>query len=82
MTSSGMTRPVDDLGRVVVPKEIRNRYGWEPHDIIEIHTGDNGTVILKKQEDDCALCGSLTGLELHEKSGKLVCLSCRESMGK
>jgi stage V sporulation protein T len=47
MHSTGIVRRVDDLGRVVIPKEIRRTLGIREGDPLEIYT-DNDTVIFKK----------------------------------
>ena len=49
MTPIGIIRKVDDLGRIVIPKEIRNFYHIEANDEIEIVTTTNG-IILRKPE--------------------------------
>ena len=47
---------IGSLGRIVIPSEIRNRWGLKPNTIIEIHL--NGDfLILKKAGEQCALCG-------------------------
>lgn len=47
MYSTGIVKRIDDLGRVVIPKEIRHALGIKEGDPLEIYTGD-GTVIFKK----------------------------------
>lgn len=48
MKSTGIVRKIDDLGRIVMPKEIRKTLNINEGDTIEIYTGDNGDIILKK----------------------------------
>ena len=48
MKATGIVRRIDDLGRVVVPKEIRRVLRIREGDPLEIYTGTTGEVILKK----------------------------------
>ena len=48
MKATGIVRRIDDLGRVVVPKEIRRTLGIREGTPLEIFTGKDGEVILKK----------------------------------
>lgn len=48
MKATGIVRRIDDLGRVVIPKEIRNTFHIRESDPLEIYTGDSGEVIFKK----------------------------------
>lgn len=48
MKATGIVRRIDDLGRVVVPKEIRRILRIREGDPLEIYTGGNGEIILKK----------------------------------
>lgn len=47
MRATGIIRRMDDLGRIVIPKEIRRSMGMNPNDPIEIFT-DKNTLVLKK----------------------------------
>jgi len=77
MKYTGMSRPVDELGRIVIPKEIRNALGINTKDLLEIHL-DNTTIVLKKSENKCALCGS--GEDLVPFNDRFVCTKCAESL--
>ena len=48
MKATGIVRRLDDLGRVVIPKELCRSRGINPGDPMEIFTGDNGDIILRK----------------------------------
>lgn len=48
MKATGIVRRIDDLGRVVIPKEIRRTMRIREGDPLEIYTGNNGDVIFKK----------------------------------
>lgn len=48
MKPIGITRHLDDLGRVVIPREIRKRFNINEGDLLEFFTDENGNIILKK----------------------------------
>ena len=48
MKSTGIVRKVDELGRVVIPKEIRKTYFINEGTPLEIYLGDNGEIVFKK----------------------------------
>ena len=48
MKATGIVRRIDDLGRVVVPKEIRRTLRIREGDPLEIFTEQNGAIVLKK----------------------------------
>ena len=50
MKSTGIVRRIDDLGRVVIPKEVRRNMGIREGDPLEIYTDRDGYVIFKKYE--------------------------------
>jgi transcriptional pleiotropic regulator of transition state genes len=79
MKSTGIVRKVDDLGRIVIPMELRKTLGIAIKDPIEIFTeGEN--IILKKYKDSCIFCGSNDGLT--EYMDKVVCGECRKNISK
>ena len=73
MKSTGIIRRVDELGRVVIPIELRNKFGIAEKDPIEIFT-DGSNIVLKKFEPNCTFCGS--SKKLIEYKDKLVCEKC------
>ena len=48
MKATGIIRRIDDLGRVVIPKEVRRNFGIREGDLLEIYTDREGCVIFKK----------------------------------
>jgi len=50
MKATGLVRRIDDLGRVVIPKEIRRTYWINSGDLLEIFTDNEGFIILKKYD--------------------------------
>lgn len=73
MKSTGIIRKVDELGRVVIPIELRNKFEINEKDPIEIYV-DGSSIILKKYEPNCIFCGSSKKLA-HYKD-KLICNKC------
>ena len=57
MKSTGIVRKVDELGRIVIPMELRNKLKIGEKDPIEIYV-DGNSVILKKLEESCIFCNS------------------------
>ena len=79
MKATGIIRRVDELGRVVIPIEIRNQFNIVEKDPIEIFV-DNSSIVLRKYELDCIFCGSTD--DLIEYKGKLICKKCAEEINK
>ena len=79
MKSTGIVRRVDELGRVVIPIEIRNKFEIAEKDPIEIYV-DGSSIILKKFEPNCVFCGSTK--DLVEYKDKLVCSKCAENLNQ
>ncbi|CVK18504.1 AbrB/MazE/SpoVT family DNA-binding domain-containing protein [Sporomusa sphaeroides] len=61
MKSTGITRKVDELGRVVIPRELRRTLDIEEKDPLEIFV-DGDRIILRKYNPGCVVCGSADGL--------------------
>jgi transcriptional pleiotropic regulator of transition state genes len=73
MKSTGIVRPIDPLGRLVIPAEIRKTMEWPEKTPMEIYT-EGDSVIIKKYQPACIFCGSLD--DVHEFKGKKVCGKC------
>lgn len=71
--STGIMRRVDELGRVVLPMELRNKFGITEKDPMEIFV-ESDMIILKKFENSCTFCDSTT--KLVEFNDKLICEKC------
>lgn len=79
MKSTGIVRNVDELGRIVIPKEIRNKFNIEIKDPIEIYV-DGSAIILKKYLPNCIFCGN--SKDLISYKDKLVCSNCSKNILK
>jgi transcriptional pleiotropic regulator of transition state genes len=82
MKPTGIVRRVDDLGRIVIPKELRRTYGIDVGDPMEIFTSSDGIVLRKYQPaDGCRVCGTVTE-DAVEVSGVPICRSCAERIAQ
>ena len=61
MKNTGMIRKVDELGRVVIPVEIRNKFEIEEHTEIEICVKGNQIILQKNDDKKCPLCNERCG---------------------
>ena len=77
MKSTGIIRKVDDLGRIVLPIELRRTLDIAERDELEIYLDDD-KVVLKKYEPSCIFCGSSCGLVTYH--GRNICMECIENM--
>lgn len=77
MKSTGIVRKVDELGRVVIPIELRRTLDIEEKDSLEIYV-DGDRIILRKYEPACVFCGNAQNVE-HFR-GKNVCKSCIQTI--
>ncbi|MHB1419979.1 MAG: AbrB/MazE/SpoVT family DNA-binding domain-containing protein [Bacillota bacterium] len=75
--STGIVRKVDELGRVVIPIELRRTLGIDEKDALEIYV-DHERIILKKYEPACVFCGNAE--EIQNYRGKNVCRECAAAM--
>lgn len=73
MKATGVVRKVDELGRIVLPKELRDLFDINIKDPLEIYVDDE-RIILKKYEPACVFCGN--ALDTFRFKEKLICSSC------
>jgi transcriptional pleiotropic regulator of transition state genes len=79
LKSTGIVRKVDELGRVVIPIELRRTLGIEEKDALEIYV-DNEKIILKKYEPACIFCGNAEDVTNYK--GKNICKECFATMAR
>jgi transcriptional pleiotropic regulator of transition state genes len=77
MRKFGVVRPIDELGRIVLPREFRKVLGMNPRDELEISLVDN-VITIKKYDKSCVLCGSEG--DNFEFNDKTVCLECLKKL--
>ncbi len=78
MKSTGVVRKIDELGRIVLPSELRKVFGIREGDELEISV-DGETVILQKRRDLCTFCGAEEPAV--EFKNRKVCQSCVSELG-
>ena len=77
MKSTGIVRRIDELGRVVLPIELRRTMGLEVKDPVEIFM-DGDAIVLRKYEASCLFCAGTKNLTAFR--GKLVCSDCMRQL--
>ena len=77
MKSTGIVRKIDDLGRMVIPIELRKTMNINKKDPMEIFV-DGDKIILKKYQPGCRYCGSMENLV--EFGGHHICTDCIHKM--
>lgn len=73
MNDTGIVRHIDDLGRIVLPMELRRTLGIHVKDPISISV-DGERIILQKHHDSCAICGG--GGEMLTVNDRAICPDC------
>jgi transcriptional pleiotropic regulator of transition state genes len=76
-TTTGIIRHLDELGRIVIPIEIRKRFGLTERDALEIAVKDQ-TIVLSRPRDACVFCGSTHSVVEHK--GRGVCRDCVQEL--
>ena len=77
MKSTGIVRKVDELGRIVLPIEMRRTLDIAEKDALEIYV-EGSSVILKKYKPSCIFCD--TAMDVSEFKGKNVCPKCLKEL--
>lgn len=80
MKATGIVRRVDELGRIVLPIELRRTLDIDTKDSIEIFVDEEGYILLKKYQPACIFCGNAKDVvRIHDKN---VCADCIEELKK
>lgn len=77
MKTTGIVKKIDQLGRVVVPREIRRSLMLEESDPVEMYL-ENGAVIIKPYKPNCIICGGADDIVLYKT--KKICSDCVEGL--
>lgn len=77
MKSTGIVRKVDELGRIVLPIELRRTLDISERDALEIYV-DGASIILKKYQPACIFCDDATDVVSYK--GKNICASCLQEL--
>lgn len=71
--STGVVRKIDELGRIVIPIELRRTMGIDDKDSLEILI-DGEKIVLQKYSPGCIFCGNVDEVQYYK--GKYICKSC------
>ena len=77
MKSTGMVRKIDELGRIVIPAEIRQNMDLQVRDSVEIFT-DESRIILQKYQPCCLFCSNVDNVVYFQE--KRICRTCLEKL--
>ena len=77
LKSTGIVRKVDELGRIVLPKELRSTLNIQEKDPLEIFVEDS-VIILKKYQPACIFCNSMN--EITTYKGLNICSNCLKKL--
>lgn len=79
MKSTGIVRKVDELGRIVLPIEMRRTLDIAEKDTLEVYV-EGDSIILRKYQDACVFCDSVRDLVNYK--GRCVCPECIASLSR
>ena len=79
MKSTGIVRPVDNLGRIVLPIELRRMLDIDKDSALEIYVNDD-SIVLKKYQPACIFCGSAENVAQYQ--GRNICAACRGAIAQ
>ncbi len=77
MKTTGIIRKLDELGRIVIPMEIRKKLDIEQKDPIEIYL-DGNSIVLRKYEVGCIFCNN--SKDLNHFKDKFICKKCLQKL--
>ena len=78
MKATGIVRKVDELGRIVLPIELRRTLDIAERDPLEIYV-DGASIVLSKYQPACIFCGDSRDITTYK--GKNVCTGCLKDLG-
>ena len=79
MKTTGIIRNIDELGRLVIPKEMRIHLSIDKNSPVEITMRDD-EIVIKKSTARCIICDSCEGLT--DFRGKSICAACRSQLAE
>lgn len=80
MSKVAIVRCVDNLGRLVIPVELRRAMGISVNDPVKM-TVDGERIIVEKHQDSCLICGKYDNIIIL-KNGKKICASCIKELSQ
>ena len=78
MDSKNRIKQIDELGRIVIPKDIRKGLGIQSGDDLVI-SAEQGCIKIRKAQESCVFCGSRE--DLTQYKDKCLCQACRKELG-
>jgi transcriptional pleiotropic regulator of transition state genes len=75
---TGIVRAMDQLGRIVLPKSLRQHLGIDAGTKLEFLLEDNGSIVIRKYQPGCAFCDSVD--DLVRFKGYSICGKCRDEI--
>jgi transcriptional pleiotropic regulator of transition state genes len=79
MKTTGIVRKIDELGRIVLPIELRRTLDIDVKDSMEIYV-DESAIILSKYEPACIFCGNAKSIKNYK--GRNICEECMQELKK
>ncbi len=79
MKATGIVRQIDELGRIVLPMELRRVMDIRVKDSLEVFVSDEG-IVLRKYQVGCVFCDEREGLTRFKE--KFICPACKEELYK
>lgn len=77
MARTGIVRRLDHLGRIVLPRELRDTFGIERGDLMQVFVDEN-RIVLEKYAPGCVFCGELSHIQFFR--ARPICPDCRQSL--
>ena len=77
MKATGIVRKLDQLGRIVIPMELRTTFDLKDTDPIEIFV-DGNDIVLRKYQPGCIFCNDAT--DIIQYNGKNICKKCLKKL--
>ncbi|WP_019123598.1 AbrB/MazE/SpoVT family DNA-binding domain-containing protein [Brevibacillus massiliensis] len=75
MKATGIVRKIYHLGRIVLPKELRDTFRWKPGTPLEVYV-DGENVVLSEYSPGCSLCGNIDTPMTNLYPQKAICTHC------
>lgn len=75
-------RKIDDLGRIVIPIELRKQLQMGTNTKLDICIGDGGQIVLRKSEPYCKICGKTKNLVQMANKNIFICTACKASINE